>query len=103
MIRRGNSRWRARCRRRGKESQRVQAAGRVGREVDVDTLRWRARADARGLVLREGRTYSARGVAHWVVRRAVWGRVDQFELVVNGRVRLCAGPRRFPKHFKPYG
>lgn len=72
--------------------------------VDADTLRRRALHDARGTVLREGRTYRAGGsVVHWVVRRAVAGRSDQFEFVANGRVKLLAGPRLFPIHFRPHG
>lgn len=59
--------------------------------VDADTLRWRARDDARGTVLREGATYRADGVTTWYVRRALRGRVNQVEIVVNGRPwRRCS-------------
>jgi hypothetical protein len=101
MIRRANSRWRAICRARGRASQRVQAVARATRPVDADTLRRRALDDARGKVVREGCTYRAAGLTQWQVRRALGGRTDQFELVVNGRVRLRAGRRRFPKQFRP--
>lgn len=80
----------------------MQREARAARPVDADTLRRRALEDARGMVLREGATYRASGVTHWQVRRAVRGRVDQFEFVANGRVRLCAGRRKFPKHFRPF-
>lgn len=79
----------------------MQAVARATRPVDADTLRWRALNDARGQVVREGCTYRASGLTHWQVRRAVGGRTDQFEFVANGRVRLRAGRRRFPKHFRP--
>lgn len=80
---------------------RAKAQQRMARGVDADTMRRRALHDARGQIVREGATYSASGVTHWRVRRAVAGRVDQFEFVANGRIRLCAGPRRFPRAFKP--
>lgn len=101
MIRKRNSRWRAICRARGRESQRVQAVARATRPVDADTLRRRALHDARGQVVREGCAYRSSGLTRWQVRRAVGGRTDQFEFVANGRVRLRAGRRRFPKHFRP--
>jgi len=70
-------------------------------EPDDYTLRMRALHDAKGHVVREGATYRASGVTHWQVRRAVEGRIDMFEFVANGRVKLCAGPRRFPREFRP--
>ena len=94
MIRKRNRGWRLVCRARGKASQRVQAAARVGRLADADTVRSRALSDARGLVVREGRTYRATGVTHWQVRRAVKGRTDQFEFVANGRVHSAWYSRR---------
>jgi hypothetical protein len=54
------------------------------RELDADTLRMRALWDARGLVIREGMTYTAAGCHTWAIRRAVQGRVNQVELVVDG-------------------
>lgn len=86
----------------GKRSAGVRAEQRIALGPDADTLRWRALHDARGTVVREGCTYRANGsVVRWQVRRAVAGRVDQFEFVANGRVKLCAGPRRFPQEFRP--
>ncbi len=76
-------------------------AKRLLRGPDEETLRWRALQDARGQVIREGRTYRATGVVHWQVRRAIEGRTDQFEFVANGRVKLLAGPRRFPIWARP--
>jgi len=70
-------------------------------EPDDYTLRRRAEDDARGMVVREGATYRASGVTYWQVRRTVAGRCDQFDFVANGRVKLCAGPRKFPKEFRP--
>jgi hypothetical protein len=101
MIRKRNSRWRAICRKRGLASQAIQREQRASRPIDADTLRCRALHDARGQVVREGATYRASGVTHWQVRRAVDGRCDQWEFVANGRVKLCAGPMKFPKEFRP--
>lgn len=59
--------------------------------VDADTLRWRALHDARGMVLREGATYRASGATTWCVRRALRGRVNQVEILVDGIVwRRCS-------------
>lgn len=69
--------------------------------LDADTLRWQARQDARGTVLREGATYRAAGVTRWCIRRALRGRVNQVEIVVNGTIwRRCSIRRaeRILKH-----
>lgn len=88
-------------RKRAEASNRVQQAARMLREPDADTLRYRALHDARGQVVREGVTYRASSITIWQVRRAVAGRTNQFEFVANGRVKLCAGVRRFPLDFRP--
>jgi hypothetical protein len=78
----------------GKQSQRVQAAQRLDREIDADTLRQRAVADARGQVLREGCTYRASGETHWQIVRSVAGRHEQQDVLVNGRLWRTGGQRK---------
>lgn len=70
-------------------------------EIDADTARMRALHDAKGQIVREGATYYADRVIHWQVRRSLLGSVDQFDFVANGRVKLAAGPRKFPYHIRP--
>lgn len=77
-----------------RRSLRVQRSARRTRGPDDVTVRWRARQDARGQVLREGHTYRATGVVHWLVRRSVRGRVNQVDIVVDGRVWRTCGRRR---------
>lgn len=77
-------RIRLRCQRMARRSNEVQAAARMLRLVDADTMRWRALQDARGMVLREGCTYRADSVTTWQLRRSVAGRINQVDLLVNG-------------------
>ena len=52
-------------------------------------------AMSRGTVVREGVTYNGDGeVVSWCVRYSVGGRVDQFDMVVNGRVWRRGGARK---------
>lgn len=77
-----------------RRSQAVQAQRRMRRGPDADTLRWRALQDARGQVLRSGVTYFGDGrIVPWCVRRSLAGRVDQFDILVGGRVWRTAGSR----------
>lgn len=76
-------------------SNRVQAAARLTRPVDADTLRRRALHDARGRVIREGITIRPAGellmVTSWEVRRSFYGRTNQVDCIVGGRVlRTCS-------------
>ena len=76
-------------------SQAVQSASRLVRGPDADTLHRRALHDARGQIVREGVTYCGDGrVVPWCVRRSLTGRVDQFDIVVNGSVWRTGGARR---------
>ncbi len=85
---------------RGLASQRVQREARMAREIDADTLRRRALHDARGQVIREGVTYFGDGrVTPWCVRRSVRGRIDQLDVMVNGRVWRTGGPRKISRLF----
>lgn len=81
-------------RRGGIRSQQVQAESRLARAPDADTVHRRALEDARGKVERQGDTYTAtHGVVPWCIRRAVYGRTDQVELVVAGLIRERGGRR----------
>lgn len=74
----------------------AQAASRIDRGVDAETLRRRALDDARGQVLREGVTYRASGVTRWRVVRSVLGRTNQRDVILNGQLFKTCGPRRLP-------
>ncbi len=69
---------------------------RMARNVDAETMAWRATQDARGQVIREGCTYSATGEQRWRVVRSVRGRTDQRDVIVNGQILKTCGPRRIP-------
>lgn len=72
----------------------VQAAKRIARGVDAETIRRREIDDARGEIVRHGVTYTARREIPWCVRRAVAGRVNQVEIVAAGKiVRTCSARR----------
>jgi len=76
-------------------SQAVQSAARLVRGPDADTLHRRALHDARGQIVREGLTYFGDGrVVPWWVQRSIAGRVDQFDIVVNGSVWRTGGARK---------
>tara|TARA_R110000868_G_scaffold411211_1_gene702390 strand:- start:72 stop:401 length:330 start_codon:yes stop_codon:yes gene_type:complete len=73
----------------------TQAAARIARGPDADTLRRRALHDARGQIVRVGVTYFGDGrVVPWCVRRAVAGRSDQLEIFAAGVLWRTGGPRR---------
>ncbi len=86
---------RAIARRWGLRSQAVQAAKRMERGPDAETVRMRALDDARGQVLRHGVTYSA---AHpegqpWVILRSKHGRTNQVDLHVGELLVTTCGLR----------
>lgn len=78
-------RIRLRCQRMARRSNEVQAAARLLRPVDADTVRSRALDDARGTLLREGITVRTAGerlvVTSWEVRRSFHGRTNQVDIV----------------------
>ena len=76
-------RRRAWGRRGGRRSQVVQAAARLARGADADTVRAWALEDARGQVVAEGCDYAAGWVVPWRVVRSRRGRVNQVDLVVG--------------------
>jgi hypothetical protein len=80
----------------GKRGAASRAITRLEHGVDAETLHRRALADARGQVLREGRTYSATGEQHWRVVRSIRGRTNQRDVIVNGELFKTCGPRRLP-------
>lgn len=71
------------------------------READADTLMRRALHDARGKVLREGVCWKEGRELHWQVRRSIHGKVNQFDLISNGRVIQTCGKRQLAKEFRP--
>lgn len=78
---------------RGLASQVVQREQRRTRAPDADTVRQRARNDARGTILRVGVLYHGDGRAvDWSVARTVAGRWRQLDLV-HGAAHMTAGPR----------
>lgn len=79
-----------------RRSNAAQAEARLVRGPDADTIRARALNDARGQILREGRTFCAAGVTHWQIIRSVAGRTDQRDVLVDGRLWRTCGPRRLP-------
>lgn len=79
-----------------RRSNEVQAAARIRRGPDAETLRLRDLNDARGQLLREGETYRATGSTHWRVIRSVCGRTDQRDILLNGQLFKTCGPRRLP-------
>lgn len=71
-------------------------------EPDAKTIRKRALHDRRGSVLTEGCTYHGDGsITKWLLRHAIFGRTDQFELVANGKVILTGSRRKIPNRFLP--
>jgi hypothetical protein len=95
LLRYPRSERRAVARDWGRRSQVAQAAKRMERGPNAETVRRRALHDARGDVIREGITYRGDGrIIPWCVRRALGGRVNQVEIVVDGRVWRTGGARR---------
>ena len=86
-----------------RRSHATQAAARVERGADADTLRRRALHDARGQIVRQGVTFCGNGrVIPWHVRRSIAGRVDQFDIVCAGRVWRTGGARKIAAVFTHY-
>jgi len=83
----------AKAREWAKRSNEVQAAKRIERGPDADTLRRRALFDARGQIAREGCTYRGGKVITWRIVRSVAGRSDQFDIIASGQLRETAGKR----------
>ena len=84
----------------GIRSQQVQAEQRLSREIDADTLLARARHDARGQIVREGHTYTAKRVYHWQVVRSAVGQHRQYDLLVDGKRRATLGVRGMAKRIR---
>lgn len=75
----------------------AKARARMSRDIDPETMHRRALHDARGQLLRDGRTYRGDGtVQHWQVVRSVRGRIDQRDVMIDGRHHRTCGPRRLP-------
>ena len=73
----------------------LEACSRGGSSVrgyeTAEDARQRMLQDAKGMVLREGVTYTAEGVTAWQKRRALHGRTNQIEMTANGQVVLTTG------------
>jgi hypothetical protein len=54
----------------------------------------RAKADRKGQLIREGRSYSAAAVNHWQLRWSLRGYCNQFDLLFNRAVVFTGGSRR---------
>lgn len=65
-----------------------------------DTLRRRALDDARGLVVREGCTFTAKAMKLWRVVRSMDGRTDQFDVRINGKLVDTCGRRKLRSTYK---
>ena len=71
------------------------------REVDADTVRWRALRDAKGKIEREGLTYFGSGATTtWKICRSVAGTSRQLDIIADGRLIKTAGKRRVDKILK---
>jgi hypothetical protein len=57
----------------------------------AEEVRQRVLQDAKGMVLREGVTYTSEGEKRWCKRRALYGRTDQVELLCDGKVIKTTG------------
>lgn len=84
-----------------RRSNAVQAQKRLERGPDAETLRMRELHDAKGQVVREGVCWRSGKEIRWQVRRSVAGRVNQFDLISNGRVIQTCGARQLAKEFRP--
>jgi hypothetical protein len=77
---------------RGFTKEQCRKGGQAIRGYDTaEDVRRRAMLDAKGLVLREGVTYTVQGELHWQKRRALEGRTNQVELVCDGEIIKTTG------------
>lgn len=85
---------RAKAREWAYRSHAAQSAARLERGPDADTLYRRALDDRRGTVIREGVLYRGDGRAQsWQVRHSIDGRVDQYDVVLDGALWRTGGRR----------
>lgn len=81
-----------------RRSQEAKARLRMERGERFEDAVARAKMDRRGTVLHHGLLYRGDGrVQTWQVRHAVAGRVDQFEIVLDGAVWKRGGPRKIAR------
>lgn len=101
---RGHAR-RALGRKWGRAAAEARELNRLLTSPDFRTQLMRARHDMRGQIVRAGFSVFAGRWVNWCVRRAMLpgSRTNQFEFVASGRVKLTAGPRRFPRRIRPDG
>lgn len=63
-------------------------------------IKLRKRMSGKGQVLREGVCWRNGAEIRWMVRRSVAGKVNQLDLVSNGRVVQTCGARKLAKEFR---
>ena len=68
---------------------------------DWHTIELQTLHDAKGIVVRSGCDYDATGEQNWQTVRSIAGRVDQFDLCLNGQPTQTSGPRKLPARFRP--
>lgn len=64
-------------------------------------VKLRKRMSGKGDTLRSGVCYKSGAEIRWQVRRSVAGKVNQLDLVSNGRVIQTCGRRQLAKEFRP--
>lgn len=78
-----------------------QADDRLARGVDADTLHRRALDDRRGRIVRSGIITKAASVTMWEIRHSLRGRVNQYDVIFNGRLSRTCGRRGIPAEYRP--
>jgi hypothetical protein len=72
----------------------------------AEEVRQRALQDAKGMVIREGVTYRVKNskivCEPWTKRRALYGRTDQIEFTLCGKVVKTAGETTLWKQWRPF-
>lgn len=91
------SRRQAAAREWGRRSGIARRALRLAAGPDADTLRRRALADRRGRLVC---AIYARG-SELILRHSVAGRIDQFDILIDGSLWRTCGPRRLPAWLRP--
>ena len=75
----------------------ARAVKRLAEGIDADTARRRALRDARGQIEREGITFQSGREIPWHICRSRRGRVDHFDVIVNGKLWRTGGQRKIAR------
>ncbi len=79
----------------GKRSQATHRRKRIDRGPSFETIKWRAKDDRRGIMVREGHLYRGDGrVQFWRIIYSVNGRSDQYDITLDGAHWETGGPER---------